>query len=319
MKRLLRSIREILLINKLIRFTLKFTLIRFNRLVQELQKRWPTYGLTDCEFKGVRFKMYNKGDDGLVYFFYYKAKYDEDADLSLFTELSKSSTCALDIGANTGLFSIISCIVNPQLKIYAFEPYGVNADRLKLNLEANRINNVEIVNEALGDKVGKLEMAVPKNKSITSVASANHSFAKSVYPELEWETTTVALNTIDNFREQLNQPVDLIKCDVETFEMSVFKGAHNVLKTDRPTIILECFLDNERRLFFNDILNAFEYFLYLILEDGIVYSKDGFPEINQGLNFLITPVKPIRNFISYKQTDLIRTEILLRPSKMHVP
>ena len=257
--------------------------------------------------------MYNQCDDGLIYYFYYNVKYNEEADLSLFVELSRSSKCALDIGANTGLFSIVSSISNSELKIYAFEPYPENAKRLKLNLASNNLSNVEIVNEALGDKVGNLDIAIPANKSITSVASANHQFAKSMHPDLKWEVITVSTNTVDNFRRKLQSPIDIIKCDVETFEMAVFKGALNTLETDRPTIIFECFLDNERRLFFNGILERFNYFLYLILGEGIVYSKDGFPKINSGMNFLITPVRPIRNFISYKQTDLLRNEILIRP------
>src|SRR5882672_4782074 len=110
MRRLLRKIREIEFINKLIRFTLKFAALHFQGLFRELQKRWPTYGVTDCEFKGVKFKMYNQCDDGLVYYFYYQVTYEEEADLSLFAELSKSSTLAIDIGANTGLFSIVSSI-----------------------------------------------------------------------------------------------------------------------------------------------------------------------------------------------------------------
>jgi FkbM family methyltransferase len=311
MKRLLRRIREIEIINRLVRSTLRFAAIRGSRLFQELQKRWPTYGLTDCEFNGIKFKMLNRCDDGLIYNFYYNVKYNEDADLALFSELSKSSNCVLDIGANTGLFSIISSITNPNLKIYAFEPYGVNVDRLRFNLVANKIDNVKIINEALGDKTGTLEIAVPKDGSITSVASADHQFSKKIHPDVEWETIMVFMNTLDNFREKLDMPINLIKCDVETFEMSVFKGAVNTLETDKPTIIFESFLDKERRVFFNNILTKFDYSLYLILEEGIVYSANGFPETNFGMNFLITPVKPQRNFISYKQTDLIRTEILL--------
>lgn len=313
MRRLLKEIRKIRLINKLIRFPLKYGHFYLGGLLLELQKRWPPAGLVDCEFKGLKFRMYNECDDGLVYNFYYNVKYNEEADLSLFSELAKSSSCALDIGANTGLFSIISSITNPKLKIYAFEPYSVNAKRLALNIRANNANNVTIVNEALGDTQGTLEMAVPQDNSISTVVSANHQFASSIHPDVKLETLTVPISTIDNFRQKLELPIDLIKCDVETFEMSVFRGAFNSLKTDRPTIIFECFLDNERRLFFNNILETFDYFLYLILEEGIVYSKDGFPETNEGLNFLITPIRPIRNFISFKQTEFIRTEILLRP------
>ena len=112
MKRFLRNIRRIEVINKLLRVALKFTHFQLERLFLELQKRWPTSGFIDCEFKGLKFKMYNQCDDGLIHYFYYNVKYYDETDLSLFVELSTTSNCALDIGANTGLFSILSSIAN---------------------------------------------------------------------------------------------------------------------------------------------------------------------------------------------------------------
>jgi FkbM family methyltransferase len=257
--------------------------------------------------------MNNKGDDGLLYYFYYKVKYSEEADLSLFINLAQFSSCVVDIGANTGIFSILSALSNPHVEIHAFEPYGVNAERLILNLKSNSISNVKVNREALGDTIGAIKLSIPKNQTITAVASTSQEFSKSIHPELDWETIETPINTLDNYRKNLSQPIDLIKCDVETFEMSVFRGGYDMLATDRPTIIFESFLDEERVNFFNNILEKFDYHLYLILQEGIVYSKDGFPEKHFGLNFLISPVKPKRNFISYSQIELLRNEILIRP------
>lgn len=314
MKKLLKKIRSIEMLNQMVRLAIKHSTRGVTKLFDELQKWWPATGLVECEFKGIKFKMYNKSDDGLLYYFYYQVEYNEKADLSLFIELAKSSSCILDIGANTGLFSVLSSISNPDSEIHAFEPYGVNADRLKMNLQANNLHNVIVNQEALGDMIGSIVISIPKDQSVTSVASANHEFSKKIHPELEWETVETAINTLDNYRKTLNRPIDLIKCDVETFEMSVFKGGYNMLATDKPAIIFESFLDAERIDFFNGILKKFEYHLYLILQEGIVYSKDGFPEKNFGMNFLISPIKPTRNFISYDQTELIRNQILMRPS-----
>jgi FkbM family methyltransferase len=311
MRRLLKKIREIELINKAIRLILLTVPKEILKIFTELQKRWPVSGTVDCEFKDIKFKMYSKCDDGLAHYFFYKAKYFEESDLFLFKELSKSVNCVLDIGANTGLYSIVSSITNPHLEIYAFEPYPVNAERMRVNLNANNLKSVQLLQEAVGDKVGYVDIAIPANHTITDVASVELQHSKRSHPELNWKTVTVPVNTIDNFQKSLRLPIDLIKCDVETFEMAVFKGAYDTLKSNKPTIIFESILDEERRVFFNAILQNFNYYLYLILDGGIVYSENGFSE-NYGLNFLITPMKPKRNFISYNQLDLLRTELLLR-------
>jgi FkbM family methyltransferase len=256
--------------------------------------------------------MLNNCDDGLVQYFYYGNKYHEDADLKLFMTLSKKSNCIFDIGANTGLFSILSSKTNSHSKIFAFEPYSVNASRMKINLQLNNINNVMVVEEAIGNEIGEINITTPYNKSITDVASANHEFSKSIYKEVEWEITKVPSNTLDNFSKSIPAYIDLIKCDVESFEIEVFNGMKNVLNKSRPTIIFECFLDENRKNYFNQILDDYNYFLYLILEQGIVYCKEGFKDANFSLNYLISPVKPVSSFISYADQNLADM-VLQRP------
>jgi FkbM family methyltransferase len=309
---LLKTIRKNVFINRALRSILKSMYFRFNQAMPNLIKRWPVSGIVDCEFKNVKFKLYSQCDDGFPYYFYYGFKYHEDADLKLFMDLSKFSNCILDIGANSGLFSLLAAKANQNARIYAFEPYSANAERLALNLSINQVHNVEILKEAIGDKVGEIEISVPKNNSISDVSSANIEFSKTVYPDVEWLMKNVAMNTVDNFRTTLSQAIDLIKCDVETFEMSVFNGALEVLKHDKPTILFECFLDEARVSFFNHILKEYHYYLYLVLEQGLVYSREGFVDVKYGLNYLITPIAPIRTFISYNEKEALKNALLLR-------
>lgn len=316
MRSLLRELRKTEIINRLGRFLLNDVYKHFDMIFREAQKRWPPSGIVNCEFNGINFKMYSHCDDDLVYFFYYNKKYNEHSDLNLFSILAKHSKCILDIGANTGLFSIISREVNPRSTIYAFEPYDANIDRIKKNLLCNGIADVKVIAEALGDKVGMIDIFVPANNEITSVASIDREFSRRFQPESDWTTRMVVLNTLDNFRTTLDTPVDLIKCDVETYEMSVFRGAKETFNVDRPTIIFESFVDLSRKEFFNKFISDHDYYLYLILEEGIFYCKDGFPDRNFGMNFLMTPIKPDREFIGYSQIDLLLKNLLVRYSSL---
>ena len=127
-----------------------------------------------------------------------------------------------------------------------------------------------------------------------------------------WESQVVPLTTLDSFALENKITIDLIKCDVETFEMSVFKGAERILTEDKPTILFECFLDDERKLFFNNVLRKHNYYVYLMLEQGVVYIQEGFVNASYGLNYLITPVKPTKTFINYQNIEDLWKGLLLR-------
>jgi FkbM family methyltransferase len=185
--------------------------------------------------------------------------------------------------------------------IYAVEPYGPNYKRLQTNLALNNCSKVITLQVAVGESVGSVEFTVPENNSITDVASVNGSFSKAISPSVKWKTETVKLETVDHIKSGNNiAQIDLLKCDVETYEMSVFRGMDHILDHDRPAILLECFLEPERELFFNNILKRYRYFAYAVLEEGIVYLNNGFQRNEKGLNYLLSPVVPTSNFISHK-------------------
>lgn len=68
--------------------------------------------------------------------------------------VGKNIRCDFDIGANTGVYSLLSKSLNPKAKIYAFEPVQRTFKRLEQNIA---INNFDVTTEqiALSDKSGK--------------------------------------------------------------------------------------------------------------------------------------------------------------------
>lgn len=296
---ILKIIRRNKFVNKIVRNLIKFSFRKSSKVRTFLINRWPTSGITECNFEEYQFKFFNQCDDGLVNHFYYGIPFHESNDLKLFLILSKKSNTILDIGANTGLFSILAHKANPGSIIHAFEPYATNADRLKKNLLINSSQNVFVHEIAIGEKTETIQLTIPENGTITDVSSLNASFSRAIYPELSWKNVDVLCKTLDQFIDENSLSIDLIKCDVETFEMSVFKGAKQLLKEQKPTILFECFLDEERLIFFNSILKDYNYYLYVIKDSGIEYVSEGFKQVSNGLNFIITPIKPEKSFIPY--------------------
>ena len=297
---MLRSVRNIGVINKIFRSILLSFKRSTNRSLDFAERRWPVNGVISFNKAGIDFKLYNECDDGLVNDFFYERKYDEDADLILFTALARQSKTIVDIGANTGLFSVLSSVTNPSAAIYAVEPYSPNFTRLNINLKLNDCRNVTPLQAAMGESVGSIEMTVPQNNSITDVSSVNGDFSKKIYPDMVWKKEAVKLETLDNIKVAKAITIDLVKCDVESYEMSVFKGMDMVLKEDRPAVLFECFVDEERQKFFNDILLKYNYYIYGVLNEGLVHLNNGLQNTNT-LNYLLSPVAPKDNFLSYER------------------
>lgn len=297
-------------INKIVRVCIKRSHIFFIQLYALIINRWTSSGNINCNFNGVHFRMFNQCDDHLVDYFYYNKPYHEENDLKLFVNLSKSSSCIVDIGANSGLYSILGSYANPKAKIYSIEPYSINVKRLKKNIELNKCGNIYVEQIGIGDRKGSIMLNVPENNSFTDVSSMDIEFSKKVYPNTKWKTENINIDTLDNFRTTHQLKVDLIKCDVEGFEMKVFEGMNNLLNADRPVVIFECFLDEERKTFFNAVLKKYNYFVYLILAEGLIYLDNGFEDNVDGLNYLITPVLPLKNFLSYSEIENDSQKIL---------
>ena len=309
---MLKKLRKNPSLNKLIRSLIKKFGDSSESIYQKMSNKWRTSGEIDCRFDTLEFKMYNECDDGLVgYFYYSNLEFQETQDLKLFILLARSSNIIIDIGANTGLFSILSAKANPNSRIYAIEPYITNYDRLLKNIQLNGFKNIESLNIALGDKVGTVNFSIPEASSISDVTSVNGEFSKQIYPELKWKEVIVNVSTLDELSQKIGKRINLIKCDVETYEMNVFKGASQTLQNDKPTILFESFLDEERKIFFNNILRDYDYHVYLVLKDGIVRLENGFNTNDTGLNYLISPKKSSETFVAFKTLYDRPSEVIL--------
>ncbi len=300
---MLKKIRKNTFLNKIGRKFLVSCRTFFDKATLYCILRWQTSGTMNCNFNGRNFKLFNAGDDSLLNRFYYQLPYHEETDLSLFLLLAKKVKTIFDIGANTGTFSIMAALDNSNATIYSFEPFITNFTRMTKNIELNNVQNIKKQFLALGDVNGEIDMTVPDDDKVSDTSSINGEFTRNHNPIRNWRTQKVKIQRVDDFCNENNAHPNLIKCDVETYEMSVFKGMFKTLENDKPTIIFECFLDEERKVFFDKVLQDYKYYVYLILKDGLVYCNDGFQKNDKGLNYLITPVKPISNFIAYSELE----------------
>jgi len=140
----------------------------------------------------------------------------------------KLGDIVFDIGAYVGDTALwFSKALGPQGRVYAFEPEPSNFEKLKANLERNKVTNAIPLQLALSENEGEMQIASGAGSSaITETAGG----------------APVKVTTVDKFVEANKLPqVDFIKMDVEGHELKVLAGARETIKTFKPSLALSAY------------------------------------------------------------------------------
>lgn len=158
--------------------------------------------------------------------------YELETQTALRERLAPGLT-ALDIGANSGYFSVLMAdAVGTSGRVYSFEPVPVSRALLEKNIAANRLRQIEVVPAALSDREGTAELHLhPSNDGGHSLGTLDE----------KGDTIQVNTDTLDHFIETRGiGPIAVIKIDVEGAEPLVFAGAQKLLsRPDAPDIVCE--------------------------------------------------------------------------------
>jgi FkbM family methyltransferase len=155
---------------------------------------------------------------------------------SLFSEHAKTALhkCVIDIGANIGYYTLLAAtLVGEKGRVYAFEPDKGNLAFLQHNVELNQLKNITISPNAVSDREGDTTIY------LSNVEAGEHSLIKVPARKID-RTATIHTVTLDSV---VNEPVGLIKVDVEGAEVKVLTGAKNLLQKYHPVLVVECWED----------------------------------------------------------------------------
>lgn len=159
----------------------------------------------------------------------------EAESLEVWAELVKPGKTALDVGAYTGLYSIVASLKGAE--VVALEPMPANIKRLRLNLKLNNVERVATMEVAASGLFSLARLYHNPRVPLTSGASLQDGVSVNVKDI--WVRTTM-IDQIDL------GTVGAIKIDVERHELSVLGGATATIQRDRPPILVET-LDDEMR------------------------------------------------------------------------
>ncbi len=203
-----------------------------------------------------------------------------ESEMQIIPKIISNPKTIIDIGANYGTYSFFLSKLYPQAKIFAFEPATGSYNILKKIIRRFNLNNVIPIKKGLGSKEETKEIITPMHYTIIAYIGN-----KNMQKNKEDDSEEIEITTLDNFvKKNKIQRIDFIKCDVEGFELSVFKGAKKTLRKFKPVVFVEIEERHTKKYKINpqDVLDFFKnigYKSYSVKKDKIERADKVIPEI----------------------------------------
>ena len=173
--------------------------------------------------------------------------------------LSLDESIVMDIGAYSGIYSLVAASANQKIEIHAFEPHPNTFKVLKNNIAVNPFENIFLNNFALSDNDGEILF-------YNSLGNAPSGFSAVNHRNINKNSTTKICNGKDALKilntDLYGKRISLIKIDIERAELPLLSIMIDRIIHDR-TIVLSEILDEE----------DFEHFDELFAKNGFYAVK----------------------------------------------
>ena len=171
--------------------------------------------------------------------------YFEKESLKLWANLCRKSNVIIDIGANTGVYSILAKSNNSHAKVLAIEPISTNFQVLSANVKLNKFD-INCEQLALSDVNGTAKMYMFKDKLnyMTSINSNRYEGNPEIIQGKEIVEVEVPLERFSVLFDKYKfTSLDLIKIDVEGHEVQVLSSMISLIVQFKPNILVEILSD----------------------------------------------------------------------------
>lgn len=155
---------------------------------------------------------------------------------------------AVDVGANIGYTTYwLSQWVGAAGEVHSFEPVSETFCWLADNMRKLRRQNVRLYRAAVSDHEGVAEIEVPhwsdgRGENLYEarlVWESNAPPEQAIGDRREVLRESVPVVTLDSVFRHMNQPIVLVKVDVEGHEEKVLQGAFEILQRWKPALVME--------------------------------------------------------------------------------
>ena len=164
-----------------------------------------------------------------IYRLFYRAfkVYTDRAERQLLKRILPVGAVVVDAGANIGIYSeFLSRCVGPTGAVHSFEPSPDNFERL--HAATRNLPNLRLSQAAVGEHSGNSELYLSDKLNVDHRAYMADGDSRRTVP--------IELVALDDYFKP-GERVDLIKMDIQGYELHALRGANRVLE-DNPDIKL---------------------------------------------------------------------------------
>ena len=291
---------------------------RYQQFVGHPLVQNPLIGLIKYIYINLKIRFYNKpikikwlnnlryylslGDSGIIGNYYF---FINDYQESIFLiHYLTDKDLFIDVGSNHGHYTMISSGICDSKSI-SIEPVKKTFDRLKINIELNKLKNVMLHNIGISDSESELFIS-------NNMGSMNRIINKVSDDNCE----LIQVSTLDKLLT-LEKNISVIKIDVEGYEKQVLLGGKETLKNPNLNIIIIELNDSNLQYDYNEneiisILkeNGFSPYKYIYPENILVpLEKKNFDSFN---TIFIRNINFVKNRIKQKSVIINKNSIELK-------
>jgi len=209
-----------------------------------------------------------------------------------------SSAVFVDVGANFGFYSLLASIRCNAKAIICIEPNPTTFDRLKKNIEKNKIN-ARLFNLGLSDKNEDAELhEFPLNRGGSSINSKNTErrvlerweqkmFGKADYSKIH-KIECVSFDDLiqtGDIKDIMNEEKIVIKIDAEGHDTNILMGMHQFIDSYKGKLVLivEAYRPEQEHM--EDLLSRHGFKKYYIdgtkgiLTENVVYLEANYDDL----------------------------------------
>lgn len=178
----------------------------------------------------------------------------EATQISLLTDLTnylltrQRNITIYDVGANVGTHTLALANISPsRIRVRSFEVQSKIFYMLCATVAINGLGNVDCHNVAVGDKnLEMININLPNYSEAYNYGSYEVENIQKTDNEnmLKKHSEKICMVTLDSF----NEPVDLLKVDVEGMEQKVLNGSRDLFSRSSPICFVEIFKSEPNEL-----------------------------------------------------------------------
>lgn len=188
------------------------------------------------EINGITYKL--DLSEAIDTSLYYSGVYELET-LKCLQQYIQADMTVFEIGANIGShsFEIAKLLQTGSGKVYCFEPTDYAFQKLLLNHSLNNFRNMIFEKIALSDQEGS-QILTPTSSLDTMAFTASWDIKNGGSKNIC--TQHILFKTLDGYVQEHNiTQVDLLKIDVDGYELKIIKGGSQTITRYAPVIIIE--------------------------------------------------------------------------------